>query len=341
METKEQALNALKTLKPHGKATEVIKEFKPEWLYGDQSFALKAIAIAPEVFPYFQITSRSFLEQAIALYPWVADYVAKEFQATIDECIEYLEISDLTDKYPDDENWKRCFFETVGHIRYVVNKSPYIKSGLCEHLIQKALLDWFANHGFHFDRTQFIREACDLLEFYCFLPLACKAAQDDEALVEDMIRRSDGIAFAFLPEKYLHNKEYIKGWLPFFPGAFQFLDDNQRNDEDLVYSATAYAGLPFAYADDRIRYNKKVVLKIIEESYNPDIYPFLPAVLKRDKDIALAAIEIDPFFFDHLDESLQKNEDIIKAFEARKAKNLSRYKVLVDPVPQPVFKPVR
>ena len=154
-------------------------------------------------------------------------------------------------------------------------------------------------------------------------------------IIQQAITFTEGRANDDLDSIYKDDRDFVKGWIAFYPRAYQFLNKSLRDDFELLKLASGKAPDLIMYTSERIRSNRDLMQELVEES--PYAILFMKDEFKNDVDLIKAAIEKDPGVYRFLNLDLKDNDDIKKYHKERVAKYPFAYKVLVDPLPQPVF----
>ena len=96
--------------------------------------------------------------------------------------------------------------------------------------------------------------------------------------------------------------------------SYEKLSDEQKNDEEILLAAMGSKNggsfyIPFAFASDELKSNKKVVLKVL--SYNGNSLEYVQNELKKDREIILEAAKQSGYSLQHADESFRQDREIV------------------------------
>lgn len=160
--------------------------------------------------------------------------------------------------------------------------------------------------------------------------------RNDFDIIQQAIIYTEGRAIVDLDSKYKDDRDFIAGWIAFYPRAYQFLNASLKDDFSLLELAIGSAPDLINYASERIRSDREMMQELIEQS--PFSLFFMKDEFQNDLDLIKHAIEIDPSVYYYLSNDLKANNNIMSYHEARVAKYPFAYKVLIDPLPKPVFK---
>ena len=122
-----------------------------------------------------------------------------------------------------------------------------------------------------------------------------------------------GRLIEFIPDELKDDKELVKLALNRSNGsALEFASDKMKADKDL-FLGLPILGLAYEYASEEIRSNKEISIRILEKENNVQYLRYAPKIIKKDKELILKAIGLQPWALTFADKSLHKDRDLIAA----------------------------
>ncbi len=122
-----------------------------------------------------------------------------------------------------------------------------------------------------------------------------------------------GRLIEFIPDELKADEELVKYALERSNGsAFEFVSDKMKADKEL------FLGLPilnvaYQYASEEIRSDREICLGILEKENSVRHIRYATKTIKKDKELVLKAIKLEPWALTFADKSLHKDEDLIAA----------------------------
>ncbi|MCR4562594.1 MAG: DUF4116 domain-containing protein [Bacilli bacterium] len=168
------------------------------------------------------------------------------------------------------------------------------------------------------------------------LSFCSKEIRNDFEVIKQAIIYTNGRALQDLDSAYKDDKDFISGWIAFYPRAYPLLNETLKDDFPLLKLAIGAGPDLIKYSSKRIRSNREMMLELVKES--PFSLLFMEDEFKNDPIYIKEAIEVDPAVYYSLSQDFQDNEEIKQYLQARIEKYPFAYKVLLDPPPRPLFK---
>tara|TARA_X000000368_G_scaffold279690_1_gene221858 strand:- start:116 stop:1513 length:1398 start_codon:yes stop_codon:yes gene_type:complete len=122
-----------------------------------------------------------------------------------------------------------------------------------------------------------------------------------------------GRLIEFIPDELKADEELVKFALNRSNGAaLEFASDNMKADKDL-FLGLPILGLAYEYASEEIRSDREIFLRILEKENSVQHLRYAAKTIKKDKELILKAIKLQPWALTFADKSLHKDEDLIAA----------------------------
>ena len=122
-----------------------------------------------------------------------------------------------------------------------------------------------------------------------------------------------GRLIEFIPDELKADEELVKLALNRSNGgALEFASDNIKADKDL-FLGLPILGLAYEYASEEIRSDREIFLRILEKENSVQHLRYAAKTIKKDKELILKAIKLQPWALTFADKSLHKDEDLIAA----------------------------
>lgn len=131
-----------------------------------------------------------------------------------------------------------------------------------------------------------------------------------------MALTKDGSIFRCVPEKFRDDRGIaIIALRGSYTGEnFTLLSDRLRGDKELAMSTIKYINRSFRYMSDKLRDDDEIVEKAFSgENYHIEsIYPYLSPRLKKNRALALRAVQKQPTVLKHLNEDFKDDKEILE-----------------------------
>ncbi len=121
----------------------------------------------------------------------------------------------------------------------------------------------------------------------------------------------DGFYLKELDDEYREDKELIDIAIRYNAETFKYIADHLKNDEDYIYELIKKEGRVLKFVNKRFKKDKKLVLLAIEST----AYALANAhkSLRADKEVVMSAINKNALVLKYAEASLQADEDILLA----------------------------